>query len=168
MSEEQKAVYENLKAGIPIDRFALDDECIEQVSRYSRAGEEHALAVSRRDEAKTAVDEIASLCADEARRELSRDGGRATDSSVKEYVTSHKDFLDATARYLDAKKEADLFASLRSDYDQRAKMLTELIKLYLANYFAKEAVKGSGRDLSEHTAEKAREALAARRKEWVK
>lgn len=156
--------HAELKQHLRIDRNSLETELEAQADLFYEVCEHHARAISRRDELKTASEEQYALCADAIRR----GEDKVTEAHVKEQVSMDKDYLDACATFLEAKKLADLFAGLRDAFDQRGKMLRELAQLYLGGYYQAVRVESGGSVMRTAMAGAAREAMAGQRKALTK
>lgn len=166
MDKTLKALEEKhaeLKQHLRIDRNNLETELEKQADLFYEICEEHTRAISRRDELEVTSKEQYALCADAVRRNAEDSGEKITEAYVKEQVAMDKDYLDATATYLEAKKLSDLFAGLRDAFDQRGKMLRELAQLYLGGYYQVVRVESGGSVMREAMAGAAREAMAKSR-----
>lgn len=133
---------QDLQPGLKFDRDDLDSEIGMQADTFYRAAEACALAASRRDEAKSTMDEELSRAASRARSAAIDNDEKPTEAYVKEQAAKDKKYLDARNAYLKLKLEADLWVGMREAYDMRAKMLKVEAELQIAGYYQVSAVGG--------------------------
>ena len=146
-----------LRRKIAFDRDALDDAIEEQAGLFLQCADAVAMAISRRDEAKSAMDlEFAKAC-DRARTGAIE---KKTESGIKEAAQLDKKHMAAEAAHRDAKLEADLASSLRESFEMRGKMLREMAQLYIAGYYQAAGVGGRiRREINDDAAASARKTL---------
>lgn len=125
----------DLRERIHFDRHALDEAIEEQSGLFLQVSEAFTLAVSRRDAAKSAMEQEFARACGRARREEKK-----TEAAVKEAAQLDKKFLETEGEYLTAKQEADMASTLRESFDMRGRMLREMAQLYIAGYFQLSAV----------------------------
>lgn len=143
---------DDLRPGLRIDKNDLDNEIGMQADTYFRVAEACALAASRRDEAKSLMDEEQSRAGARARANAAAKDEKATEAQVKEQANKDRKFLEARDAYLQAKSAADLWVAMREAYDMRGKMLREMAQLQIAGYYQVQAVGGkTRRDVEEIT-----------------
>lgn len=127
--------YRHLRAGLKIDRDALDEEVISQPNEFFHASEGYVVAAGRRDRKKHDLEvEIAQLDKD-VRDSMTADGEKITEALVKAQINREPDFQRAHSEYLVACLEADRWEAMRNAYRQRADMLRSLVQLHQAGYF---------------------------------
>lgn len=127
-----------LRKRISFDRDALDDAIEEQAGLFLECADEFAMAVSRRDEAKSNMDQEFARACDRARKKAEK----TTEAGIKEAAQLDKKYIDAENGYRDAKLEADMAGSLRESFEMRGKMLREMAQLYIAGYYQASGVGG--------------------------
>lgn len=121
----------DLRERINFDRHALDEAIEEQAGLFLEVSEAFTLAVSRRDGAKSAMEqEFARACGRARRAEEKK-----TEAAVKEAAQLDRKYLEAEGEYLTAKQTADMASTLRESFDMRGRMLREMAQLYIAGYF---------------------------------
>lgn len=151
---------QELQPGLIIDRDDLDNEIAMQADTYYRVADACSMASSRRDEAKSIMEDELSRAAKRVRESAAANDEKATESFVKEESSRDKKYLEARNAYLKAKSEADRWSNMRESYDMRAKMLRELAELHIAGYYQVSAVSGRRqRQVGEITNETNRAAL---------
>lgn len=165
MDKRIKQVLDNYRGKLRIDRLALDDGIEEHASLFYEISEEHALAMSRRDTAKAAMDEVYSISADQVRRDFSESKDKHTEAQIKEAVVLDPDYLAAIAQYQDRAKEAALLGAMKDSFEQRGRMLRELAQLYISGYFSITSVRGSEFSAKQAVADRARDLLNQGRKD---
>lgn len=152
-----------LKEGLRIDREALDQDVEQQAVLFYEAADLTALAASRRDEAKSLMDESYSAASDRIRRQAEKEGDRMTEPRIKELVNQDKTYVEAKTLYLKSKKKADDAANLKEAYDQRSKMLKELVSLFVAGYWSSASTSGTKRRVDADASARGRKAFEAQR-----
>lgn len=130
---------DELKERVPFDREALDAAIEEQAGLFLQAAELVALAVSRRDDAKTLMDQEYARACNRARTDITS-GDKKTEAGVKEAAQLDKRYIQAESAYLVAKHEAELVQTVREAFDMRGKMLREMAQLYISGYYQLSAV----------------------------
>lgn len=162
--KELKSIYDGLRSALQINKNELDDEISRQSVVFQEVCEAQARAVSIRDEFKTSCEEQYAISSSKIRIKLEKSGERFTEAQIKESVATDKEYLDATADYLEAKKIADLLGGLRDAYDMRGKMLRELSHLFVSGYWSSVQIKGAASDSKNAAASLAKEAMTEKRK----
>src|SRR5690242_19085438 len=105
---------DELKAGLEIDKLALDDEVIRQPVLFYTVSEELTNAVAERDAAKEELASVDATLADRWRRKLSKDATkRVTDSMVTVSVQTSDEHEIAFKAFLDAKLKAEKLLALK-------------------------------------------------------
>ena len=124
-----------LRAGLKIDKLALDEELIRQPSLFYEVSEAVTAAIAHRDFLK---DELASIDAaldGVARAKLDKMHDKVTEAMVKGFIQTNPKHEKAFADYCKAKTEADQLLALKEAFHQRSYMLRELCSLFVANYY---------------------------------
>lgn len=160
--EQRDARQESLdryKEALQLDKNDLDTALEQQPTLLDEVAEEHALAVSRRDEMKTAMEEAYATQADNIRNSSKPGEKPPTDSSVKEQASLTKEYLDAVAAYQEAKTYADLLGVKVESFRERGRSMGKLTELYVANYWARSSAGAKTRDMGSAKANDAKEAM---------
>lgn len=129
-------VLEDYKKKLRIDEHALEIALRDHPDLVFDIGQELALAISNRDEAKQELDELRAEVANELRAEASRNDERITDSAVNSGVELDKRVKSANDAFLARKLEASQWQVLKEACEQRSYALSKLVDLYLANYYS--------------------------------
>lgn len=158
IDDEPTREVDLLRVGLKIDKEALDDEIINQPTLFVQAADLSALAFSRRDEAKAALDQTYAIVCDSIRTEAAKRGEKLTEARVKELGEQDQDYINATNEYLALKRKADEAYNMREGYDQRARMLKELVALHLAGYWSSSSASGSKHKIDDAAAARGRRA----------
>lgn len=121
------------KTYLRIDRNDLDTVVSQHAELYFRVAEEAARAVSVRDESeersKEADAEIDRWLRDHAKE-------KETEVSIKSRIQTDDKHIAAREKYSAARKRAAVLTALERAFDQRGKMLRELVNLHGQGYFA--------------------------------
>lgn len=126
MAKDEKPNY---RASLAIDPDRLDDCLVEQPELYSHVAEAYAIAVSVRDEAKLELEEAAADLDRQLRIAAVKKEERVTDKTIEKWITTMPKIKELTRKFLDTKKEADLWGALEKSYNQRLSALKELVGL---------------------------------------
>ena len=145
-----------------IDKFALDDELLNNPSFVQQVCDEAAEAIATRDAKKEVLDTVDAELDFEVREELLK-SGKVTEDKVKAAIQVHSLHAQAFKEYNEAKLTAAKAASLEKAVSARGDALKELSKLYASGYFAIDSTKRSPA-LQESQYNKHREQLALRRR----
>lgn len=126
---------ERYRAAVQIDRHTLDTQVEQQPQLYFELCEQQIQAFSRRDEAKEALAHVDAELSNALRAEAATSGSKLTESAISDRVTAHPDHTAAVRVHDQLRLEADRWTVLRATFEQRAKMLHELVSLYASGYF---------------------------------
>jgi len=124
-----------IEQAVKIDRNALDDALIEQSSLYYSVSECVTDAISKRDAAKVALDQLCSQTSLFIRQNPSQFQFKQTESSVADAVITNPQVMQANTLYLNAKREADFWQNAQATFEMRGKALHDLVTLFVAGYF---------------------------------
>jgi len=124
--------YEELETRLKVDRDKLDDEVMMQPTLFNEAAKNYAEAAGKRDLSKQVLEQMAAAMG-QTIRTTSID--KITENKVKEAVEADPQYVAQYHAHLEYKKEAELWQGMVRAYDQRSKMLPELIKLFLNGYW---------------------------------
>jgi hypothetical protein len=121
-----------------IDRNRLDDEWVRQVPLRNKYGELAAEARKKYTESKNDFSVVeAELYLDIAKNPGKYGLEKTTENSIKSAVTTNKRRNAAHDDMVRAKYELDIWESACKALDDRKSALPDLVKLFLAEYFAK-------------------------------
>lgn len=128
---------DDLKEYLVIDQLRLDEELVRQASLFYQVGEAHTIAIAERDGYK----EVLSSIDAEVELAIRAKGGPLTEGKVKAMVANSPEHGRASEQYLIAKEKAAKLEVLKESFQQRAKMLEHLAKLFCSNYYSVESVR---------------------------
>ena len=120
---------------LKIDRTDLESALLQQADLWFRVAEEHAKAVSIRDQAYENIKQTDAKLNKEIRSEYEAEGVRVTESAINAAVLTHPEHVEAVETYLEAKQRADKLAALKDSFQQRSYMLRELTQMFLHGHF---------------------------------
>lgn len=121
---------EEAKKLIKIDKYLLDDECEKHTTYFLEIAQGYADAISRRDELKEDRDYIFSK-----QFLIAKGGEKISDLVATSKAESSDEYINATRLYLQSRKEAEEWSSMKESWQQRASMLKYLSELYISGYF---------------------------------
>lgn len=151
------AEYEAFRERVKIDRDQLDQSVLEQAQIFSEIGERHVRVCSLRDRAKEDLAMKDSELAREIRARLVKGGQKFTEGQINDEVILHPDRASLNDIYTGYKKAADLWGILRESFEQRMRMLRELVSLHATGYYNSSAMGHPRNQVSEAMAKSARE-----------
>lgn len=132
----KRVTIEQLKEHLTIDKNALDDELEKQALVYFEICEASAHALSSRDELKQVMEVVDAEIADGIRTRAAKTGDKITEAKLSQEILLDDKHTEAYSAYLEAKKDADLWAALKESFSQKGFALRELAELYISGYFA--------------------------------
>lgn len=150
---------DDAKLILRIDKQALDEELISQAGTFYEISSRYVEAVGNRDFLNNAYKEAVAAADLFFRKAATKSADKWTETRIASEVSSSDLVTAAKAKVLQASKEVDDWAALRDAFHQRSFMLRDLVQLYIAGYYAQEAV-SAPRDVA---AENARAQLAKKR-----
>lgn len=158
------ALYEEFKLRIRIDRNHLDDAVEEQAQVFLEVCDHHSEALSVRDAAKAALARSDAELARTLRYPAGPTGKRVADQELNDTILIHPTHIEKDKEYQDAKALSDRWGNLRDAFDQRMRMIRELVTLYVQGYYVTGVV-GPRNAKRDADADYARQAQADARKQ---
>lgn len=128
------------KALLLIDKYNLDDECINQSSVFSHVADQCAEAGSMSDCAKQLLAQTDADVAEKIRIKASEENIKLSEAKLQEQILLDERHQKAFSEYAEAKLNADKWYSMKEAFVQRSFMLKDLCGLFYAQYFTKESV----------------------------
>ena len=156
--------YDMLRNRIKIDRDALDKSVEEQAQVFLEVCDRHVNALSLRDEARDKLSRRDAEIARETRQKGEKGGTRVTEAMVNDTVMLSADHIKFSTELAELKKQSDLWGVLRDAFDQRMRMIRELVNLYAMGYFGAASAIGPRNTVRDSLAETARARLDENRK----
>lgn len=164
VAAKEQTDYEMLRNRIKIDRDALDKSVEEQAQVFLEVCDRHVHALSLRDEARDKLSRRDAEIARDTRQKGEKGGTRTTEAMVNDSVMLHTEHIQLSANLTELKKQADLWGVLRDAFDQRMRMIKELVNLYAMGYFGAAGALGPRNTVRDSLAETARARLDENRK----
>lgn len=132
---------EDYKQDILLDKHNLDQNAIDQARLGLDWGEQWALAVRDRDQAKRKLEVTEEQCDKEIREFPHRYGWTSTtkeptETFIKAKIPTHPDFVKASEEMIEAEYQVNLLSIIKTAFTQRASMLRVLADLYGGGYFS--------------------------------
>ena len=135
---EVKMSYEFLN----IDKFNLDQECIEQAQKYLEYAEEAVETARVKNEASVRLDELRAQTELRIRSGAAELGTKVTEGIIASRVEVDGDYLTAQLELIQLKANAAKAEAKREAMEQRKNMLEWVCRLYLSEYYSDAVVKG--------------------------
>lgn len=148
---------DEFKEYLLINKHDLDEEIIQQPILLFEVAEACADAAILRDNLKERLATVDAQLDAEIREEL--EGGKVTESIVKNRIQVDSRHDKAFQEYANAKHRADVLSALKDAFASRGYLLRDLAALHNANYFESNAVK----DATEATYRRAKQQLTTAR-----
>ena len=152
-------IYQAYKAKLQIDQSKLDTCIQQQATTYLAVQEEYTLAVSRRDEARDQLSRRDAELARDIRIDLTKRGEKTTEAIVNDCVMLSPAHIKASDHLAACKRSSDRWGALVGAFEQRLRMLRELVALYSAGYWSAQSIDGSAAAVRDGLAASAKEKL---------
>lgn len=140
MTDDAERIYQRLRARLAIDPMALDDELVELPGLIIEAGEQTALAINRRDIAKSDLDLAFSEGAAMIRASGEKEGKKPAEKQIESEVPRGRKYRAALKRWEDAKLECGCWMALVEALRAKGSSLKTTAELTLGGYLAPNAV----------------------------
>lgn len=155
--------YMRLRAKIKIDKDDLDTAVVEQPETYLEISEAYSLACSVRDQTKGALARLESELATDCRKTLAMRGLKDTKDNMSDAILLHPKYATAKTALDRDSRIADQWSDLKYSFEQRMRMLRELVQLYAVGYFTTASMRGSAGENRNTSAAIVREAQQRKR-----
>ena len=149
--EELQEALSDLKSNLQIDPYNLDEECRRQPVDYDTIGQLATIAKSLSRKAKDTLDYTEADLRSKIRKDPESYGinGKVTEGSISEAVDIQKELLEAKSDYIEISKVSDGFSILVASMEQRRKMLSDLVSLYVHKYYSNQDLMGEEKQLDD-------------------
>jgi len=126
---------------LQIDRFRLEEECVDQPRRFMKWSEEFAEAIFKRDKAKQNLKIVSAQTQQKVRMDPEQHGCVAgargvTEGSIQAVLDTHPEILAAEDKLLEAEKNLQILKAAKEAFDDRKRQLTNLVHLILGQYYS--------------------------------
>jgi hypothetical protein len=125
MKYDDKA-YEQLSGELRINRDEIDEELIAQAQHFWHVAEAHEQAVSAMDRRKFDLDTLEVELDKDIREQMAADEEKITEKLVEAAIKREQVYQRAVKAYLEAKRDAGRWSSLRESFRHRRDMLLEV------------------------------------------
>ena len=147
---------------ILINKHKLDEEWLKHSSLAMTYSAELAQAIHNRNRAKENLDIIEASLDSEARREPIPAGlGKATETSIKNWIKLQETYREALESYHDSDLEVNLLQGGVYAFNHRKTALEWLSRLFLSGYWSEPTLGNEANPLQERGALKIRDELNA-------
>jgi len=127
-----------------IDKNDLDETVIKHPELLEEVSTAFALAVSKRDQAKTEMERCQAELTLKYRRRANKAGERITNDEIASRVINDQTYVLVHDVFLTATKDVAQWQALKEAFISRGYMIRELCSLYASNYFNSTSVKVGG------------------------
>lgn len=135
------------KEDITIDKMRLDWEWERHPSLIIKWYEKHAESIYKRDKKKEQLDVISANVEKEVRLDPDKFKiDKLTESAVRSAVVTDQRVREASEDFIQAKKEEMILAGVKEAFNHRKYALENVVKLFLANYYAEPYVTKEDRE----------------------
>lgn len=124
-SDEPKSRLAEFKDALKIDRDDMDTMLVQQQVLYHEAMDEHAMAVSRRDQAKMEMDRTYSETYLSIRRSQAKAKDKPSETTLKHMVETDDNYLKAQETFYKLKRRVDRWEAIVTGFKDRSYMLRE-------------------------------------------
>jgi len=147
-----------------IDRFRLEEECVDQPRRFMKWSEDFAEAVFKRDKAKQNLKVVSAQVQQRVRQDPELYGvvsgvRGVTEGSIQAALDTHHEILEAEDKLIEADKDVQILKAAKESFDDRKRQITNLVHLQLGQYYSdpgKAATSEAKRMQEEHLADNVR------------
>jgi len=137
-SKEVRKFIRSIKARLPIDREALEEECVRQPLLYEEVAAAASKAKSNAKKAKEEAEITAAELNLDIRRNTEKyigEGIKVTESVISNTIFSNKKYLAAKDEWLKTEEISSSLDSLQRTVEQRKSMLRDLVTLFTFRYY---------------------------------
>ncbi len=122
---------------LQIDPEQLDVACIEQADLYFRYAEQSVEARANYEDLKFELEVLTAKLSGEIRTDPDRFGlSKPTEGAISAVLTCHPKYQEATKNLLAARRQSEMAQKQEGAFEQRKRMLENLIALHGQQYFA--------------------------------
>jgi hypothetical protein len=165
MNKEIKALYDELTEELKFNPHELDKAILNQSVLYQKVHENYAISCSQRDALKKLIEEVYAQNSLRIRDQANTEGKKLTEDVVKQLTLLDPDYQEVTTAWLDSKLDSELWGALKESYSSRGYMIKEMAELWMASYFATNAISSPEHTSGEVQHQQARAAMTLKRRE---
>jgi len=150
---------------LSIDAYALDEEWMDQPSRYKQAADWAAMARKEYDEAKSDLDVVKAELDRDIRTDPSKFNieVKLTETVIANLILRRPKYRESMQEVIDKKHQLDVMSGLVVALDHRKSALSKLVDLHLASYYSKPKASEKARENVEEVEKRSARRKAARR-----
>jgi hypothetical protein len=156
--------FRDLEEALRIDENALEVALRDQPTQFYRVSSAYAIAISRRDAAKQALQDAEAGADLAVRREAQEEDRKITEGEVKATAQTSAGVLSARDRLNALAEQVGRLGALKEAFQQRSYALKDLAGLYVANYYTASEDNAMTRAVRDRDASAARRAMNAERR----
>ena len=164
-AEELPSLYRQLRGALIIDKDRLEEAVLRQPDLFFQVAEQYSLAVSRRDAARDNLSRMDAEIARNIRADLAKRNEKDTASVVTDLIILDARHIQAAEQFAKLKQASDEWGTLKESYEQRMRMLRELVSLYSTGYWTNAGAGRTNATVRNALADQARERMEEKRQE---
>lgn len=139
---ELESRHHELHCSLIIDKHNLDEAIIKQPQLYFEVSSMLASLIDARDASKENLSRVDANIATELRVYYEKEGTKFTQSSIAEEVLQDQKHFASFNEFNICRRNVNSWSSLKEAYEQRARMLSHITKLWVSQYFSESVVSG--------------------------
>lgn len=112
-----------LRAGVAIDRLAIDEELATHSAKFLYVSDLYSAAEEKMEKLKDFLGRVEGIIAKRTREALENEGKKITDKMIDAYIRGDPDYVKSCDMYLTAKTECARLKNLRDAYFMRKDLL---------------------------------------------
>ena len=164
MARRDMDIVEELRGSLRIDKYALDDEVVQQAEMYHEVADQAVLAESRKDEAENLVKQLFAELDIRIRKAALKNDEKLTEREIASRIARDRNYVKAVKKALEARKVYKRLDALQTSFRQRSYMVRDLVELHIAGYYQSQSQGGSKRRHTDNEAEDIKRKLSEKRK----
>src|SRR3990172_5316733 len=139
--EKQENEY-NYIEDLKIDKYSLDEECIDQPRKYNQWALIHVEMIATRDRIKQQLVLVRANTESVVRQLVGAGRGgeigisKGTEAEIKSAVELNPDVIKAEENLIEANRKVGVFGIAREAFHDRKKELENLVQLWLSSYWS--------------------------------
>ncbi len=145
----------NFEQDLQIDRSKLDEEQNKQPVLYGKYAKKYAIATINTYRKKAELDVIeAELWKEIVQNPTPYTGGKTTVDLIKQAIVRHPSRIKCVVELNDLKEEEAVYKAAMYSMAEKGKSLSDLVKMYLNNYYADPAISDEAKRILNSDAQK--------------
>jgi len=126
---------EEIRSKLRIDEDNMDSCLVEHSEYFFKAAEQVTLAGAKRDGLKLELEELVAVLDRDIRARNAAEDIKMSETGLSNTIKTTPRFQELQRKFMDAKKEADDWGTLKEAFQQRSYMLRELNQRQIAQMY---------------------------------